>query len=421
MPLLVKLSFQSLWNRKATVLITIFTIAISVCLLMGVEKVRTQTKQHFTHTISGTDLILGARSGSTNLLLYSVFRIGNATNNISWQTFEELQQNKRIKWIIPISLGDSHKGYRVIGTDHRYFEYYNYGKKQPLTLQEGTVFSGLFDVVLGAEVAEKLGYKIGDSIILAHGLSDKAFSRHDNLPFKVVGILAKTSTPVDESVHVSLEAIEAIHIGWESGANLGHNPTPEEVLKIQHELKPEQITAAFVGLKSRIHAFALQRYINTYKEEPLSAIMPGIALQELWGVIGILEKSLLAISGFVVISGLLGMLASLITSLQERRREIAILRSVGAKPYHIFALLIGEATVITLVGMIVGVATLNTAIVLFQNIIQSGLGVVIYPELPSTNELMLLGIILASGIIISFIPAFLAYRHSLVDGITIKV
>ncbi|WP_413285296.1 ABC transporter permease [Vibrio sp. MA40-2] len=413
------LAWKSLANRKATALLTILTVAISVILLMGVERIRTQAKSSFANTISSTDLIVGARSGSVNLLLYSVFRIGNATANIDWKSFEELSQQRSVDWAIPISLGDSHKGFRVMGTNQDYFEHFRYGSKQPLTLQQGRPFNHLFETVLGSDVAKELGYEIGSEIIIAHGISDVAFSRHDNLPFKVVGIFEPTGTPVDKTVHVSLEAIEAIHVGWESGANLGN--TPDAEILQQQTFQPKQITAVLLGLKSKIHTFTLQRQINTYKKEPLSAILPGIALQELWGMMSIAEKALMAVSGFVVVAGLLGMLSSLLTSLQERRREMAILRAMGARPKHIFILLISEASALTFVGILAGILGLYSLLALAQPIIQQMYGINIELSILSSHEWMLLALVQLAGIIIGFIPAFSAYRKSLSDGMTIRI
>ncbi|MFM2621473.1 ABC transporter permease [Vibrio owensii] len=419
MSAVVKLAWKSLMNRKATAILTIMTVAISVVLLLGVERIRTQAKDSFANTISGTDLIVGGRSGQVNLLLYSVFRIGNATNNIDWKSYEEFANHRAVDWAIPISLGDSHKGFRVMGTNHSYFEHYKYGSKQPLTFSEGREFNGLFETVLGSDVAKKLGYKIGSEIIIAHGISDVGFSRHDNLPFKVVGILAPTGTPVDKTVHVSLEAIEAIHVGWESGARLGPTPSAEE-LKAR-DFQPKQITAMLIGLKSRIQTFALQRQINTYPQEPLSAIMPGVALHELWGMMSIAEQALMAVSGFVVVAGLLGMLSSLLTSLQERRREMAILRAMGARPKHVFSLLISEASLLTFAGIIVGVAGLYSMLALLQPIIQQSYGIHLTLTALSPYESMLLGFVQCAGIVIGFIPAFRAYRQSLSDGMTIRI
>ncbi|WP_425653291.1 ABC transporter permease [Vibrio campbellii] len=419
MSAVVKLAWKSLMNRKATAILTIMTVAISVVLLLGVERIRTQAKDSFANTISGTDLIVGGRSGQVNLLLYSVFRIGNATNNIDWKSYQEFANHRAVDWAIPISLGDSHKGFRVMGTNHSYFEHYKYGSKQPLTFSEGREFNGLFETVLGSDVAKQLGYKIGSEIIIAHGISDVGFSRHDNLPFKVVGILAPTGTPVDKTVHVSLEAIEAIHVGWESGARLG--PTPSAADLKARDFQPKQITAMLVGLKSRIQTFALQRQINTYPKEPLSAIMPGVALHELWGMMSVAEQALMAVSGFVVVAGLLGMLSSLLTSLQERRREMAILRAMGARPKHVFSLLISEASLLTFAGIITGVAGLYFILALLQPIIQQSYGIHLTLTALSPYEWMLLGFVQCAGIVIGFIPAFRAYRQSLSDGMTIRI
>lgn len=419
MKVITHLALKSVLNRKATAILTILTVAVSVILLLGVERVRTEAKSSFANTISGTDLIVGGRSGQVNLLLYSVFRIGNATNNIDWKSYQEFSQHKAVKWAIPISLGDSHKGFRVMGTNHSYFEHYRYGSKQLLTIEQGREFNELFDVVIGADVAKKLNYKIGDQIILAHGISDVAFSRHDNLPFTVVGIIAPTGTPVDKTVHVSLEAIEAIHVGWESGANLGHTPDAE-TLKT-YDFQPKQITAMMLGLNSKIQTFALQREINTYRQEPLSAIMPGIALHELWGMMAVAEQALLVVSGFVVVAGLLGMLSSLLTSLQERRREMAILRAMGARPRHVFGLLISEASALTFLGITLGVGLLFGLIAVVAPIVQQSYGINISISAITPHEWKLIMMVQVAGIIIGFIPAFRAYRQSLADGMTIRI
>ncbi|CAI2314713.1 ABC transporter permease [Vibrio parahaemolyticus] len=419
MSAVIKLAWKSLMNRKATAVLTIMTVAISVILLLGVERIRTQAKDSFANTISGTDLIVGGRSGQVNLLLYSVFRIGNATNNIDWKSYQEFSQHRAVDWAIPISLGDSHKGFRVMGTNHSYFEHYKYGSKQPLTFSKGKEFNGLFETVLGSDVAKQLGYQIDSEIIIAHGISDVGFSRHDKLPFKVVGILAPTGTPVDKTVHVSLEAIEAIHVGWESGARLG--PTPDAKVLQERDFQPKQITAMLVGLKSRIQTFALQRQINNYPKEPLSAIMPGVALHELWGMMSVAEQALMAVSGFVVIAGLLGMLSSLLTSLQERRREMAILRAMGARPRHVFSLLISEASLLTAAGIVTGVLGLYAILALLQPLIQQHYGINLTLSTLSAYEWMLLSFVQCAGIVIGFIPAFRAYRQSLSDGMTIRI
>ncbi|AKH20150.1 ABC transporter permease [Sedimenticola thiotaurini] len=414
------LAWKSLVNRRVTALLTVISIALSVALLVGVERLRTEARASFANTLSGTDLIVGARSGPVQLLLYTVFRIGDATNNISWKSYQDIAANPKVNWTVPISLGDSHRGFRVLGTTPAYFEHYRYARDRQLAIAEGKQFSDLYDAVLGAEVADKLGYQVGDSIVVAHGASDVSFARHDDKPFKVVGILARTGTPVDRTVHVSLEAIEAIHVDWQGGAPVpGLSISAEQTRRMN--LTPKAITGALVGLKSKIATFQVQRFINDYPEEPLSAILPGVALTQLWELIGIAENALLIVSAFVVVVGLFGMLTALLTSLNERRREMAILRSVGARPGHVFALIMGEAGFLTLIGTVLGMALLYLLLLVGQPIIESRFGIFIQIGGLSSYELILLGAVVAAGFLVGSIPSYRAYRLSLADGLSVRV
>ncbi|MDP5206026.1 ABC transporter permease, partial [Alishewanella sp. SMS9] len=203
--MLIKLARLSLWNRKGTALMTLLSLTLSLVLLLGIEHIRKEARSSFTNTVSGTDLIVGARSGQLNLLLYSVFRIGNATANVSWATYERIAKHPQISWTIPLALGDSHRGYRVLGTNQGYFEHYRYANQQGLSFAAGEQFAGVYEAVLGAEVAKQLGYQLGQEITLAHGVGAVSFSEHKDKPFVIKGILAATGTPVDQTVHISLE------------------------------------------------------------------------------------------------------------------------------------------------------------------------------------------------------------------------
>lgn len=418
--ILGKLTWKSLWNRRISVLLTLISIAISVSLLLGVEYIRKEAKNSFLNTISGTDLVVGARSGQTQLLLYSVFRIGNATNNISWSDYQNLADHKRVKWTIPLSLGDSHQGYRVLGTNTDYFRFYRYANKQPLAFSAGKPFSGVYDTVLGSEVAERLGYSIGTAITLSHGSGTTSFSEHKNKPFRVVGILKPTGTPIDRTVHASLEGIEAIHLDWEAGAPVaGFEISADKASRM--DLEPETITAFLVGLKSRSATFRVQREINEYKRAPLLAIVPGIALADLWQSIGQFETVLRIITVFVLIAGLLGMLTTLLSTLNERRREMAILRAVGARPRHIFILFLLEALSVVGVGCLLGCVVVYVGIQLAQPWITSEYGMHLNTWLPTVSDALMLLLVITLAVIMSIFPALIAYRRALQDGLTVKV
>jgi putative ABC transport system permease protein len=307
-----------------------------------------------------------------------------------------------------------------MGTNADYFEHFRFAGGRRLEMSEGRIFKGVFDAVLGADVARALGYRLEDAIIIAHGAGKVSFIKHDDKPFTVVGILKRTGTPVDQTVHVRLEGIEAIHIDWQDGAPVpGQSYTAHQVLAM--DLSPKVVTAFLVGLKSRIAVFSLQRFVNQYTKEPLLAILPGVALQELWSLIGVAEKALLAVSGFVVVVGLSGMLIALMTSLNERRREMAILRSVGARPLHVFSLIVGESALLTLTGVTIGINLLYIMLIVSQPLILTQFGIFLSIGGLSPYELSPIVIICLAVIVIGIIPGYRIYRYSLADGMTIRV
>ncbi len=417
--ILLRIVLKSAWHRRMSLLLTILSIAISVSLLLGVDKIRKEAKSSFINTISQTDLIVGARSGPMNLLLYSVFRIGNATNNVSWESYEDIIAIDNVAWSIPISLGDSHRGFRVMGTNTDYFAHYQYGQSQHLLFAQGRPFDDVYDAVIGADVARTLDYQLGDDLIIAHGLVSVDFAAHDDKPFVITGILAKTGTPVDRTVHVSLEGIEAIHVDWQGGGRSALELSAEQARKM--DLRPKAITAFMIGLDNRINTFRLQREITDYDEEPLLAIIPGATLAELWQTISIFEQVLLVISTFVLIAGLLGMLTMLLSTLNERRREMAVLRAVGAHPYHILLLFVLETLFIVCIGYLLGMGILYLLLVLLQPFLVESYGVNIAITLPDAQQWLLFAFILLLSILVSLIPGLIAYRRSLQDGLAIKV
>tara|TARA_Y100001970_G_scaffold172091_1_gene210392 strand:+ start:2847 stop:4097 length:1251 start_codon:yes stop_codon:yes gene_type:complete len=416
--MLFKLTLSSLYARFLTVSMTVCAISLSLMLYLSVEKLRTSAYTSFTDTISQTDLIVGSRTSSIQLLLYSVFRIGNATNNITWESYKDIINRDEIAWSVPISLGDSHKGFRVMGTNIEFFERYKYRGGQSLEIEEGSYFNDLYDVVLGFGVAEKLGYKIDSPLIVSHGL--QSFTDHDDQPFKVSGILAKTGTPVDNTVIVSLQAIEAIHVDWSSGTKIQGQETPIDQIR-KMDLSPKNITAALVGVKSKLQVFKLQRWINEYPEEALSSILPGVALQELWRIVGIVENLLLGISVVVIFTTLIGMAAIVFSSLNERRREMAIWRAMGAPPSIIIGLLMIEAFIISVLSVIVSTILLFLLLYLLQPWIDNTYGILVNIEMLSLGDIFIFILFILAAMIVSLIPAIRAYWFSINDGMTIKI
>ncbi|MEE4638264.1 MAG: FtsX-like permease family protein [Wenzhouxiangella sp.] len=418
---LLGLAWRSLVNRRFAVILTVCTIALSIGLLVLVEQLRSEVREGFYRSVSGVDLIVGGRTAPVQLLLYSVFGIGDATNDISWQTYTELKGLPEVKWAIPMALGDSHRSYRVLGTSAAFFEHYRFGNQEPLELDRGQVFEDLFDVVIGAQVARQLDYDLGDRIVLAHGTGNVSLQGHDDHPFTVTGILAPTGTPIDQQLYVSLAAHRAIHIGWERGVQMpGSAIDPDQARAQAQELRPNAVTAIFLGLNTRAAVFGLQRRINEYRPEALSGIMPGITLQQLWRITGLAEQVLRVVAGLVVLAGLLGMLTVLLATLGERRREMAILRANGARPWQIAGLLVFEAGLIAAAGILLGVILALVVQLAAAPWLLANVGLHVGLSWPALWQVGILGLIFVAGLTVALVPALMAYRRTLADGMQVR-
>lgn len=557
---ILSLAFKSLLNRKLTFFITLFSIAISVALLLGVQTLKTETNSSFMKSISGTDLIIGARGASSQLLLSSVFHIGNTPNTIQYSTYKTISQSPAVEWAVPISMGDSHKGYTVMATDLTFYDHFSFANKKHLTVNKGNIDEDMFAVVIGSEVAKKLNYSIGDQVIVTHGGGEIEGHHHDNIPFFISAILAPSFTAIDQTLIISLEAMEAMHTdnhghfgvlpgettiapshdhtehsdneshdkhehhdadheghdehehhnavhenhdeqehhdeGHESDdehehhnithenhdehehhdadhenhdehehhdaaheshdehehhdadheshdeyehhdanheshdnhedsdadheAHAHHQDTQDQRVARLLKIKPQEINAIFVGLTSPQAILGMQSYVNNFKQEPLSAIIPAVALQELWQFFSLAEVALNIVTAFVVLVGLLGMLSIILMSLNERRREMAILRSVGARPGHIFGLIIGEAGFVCFTGILLGIALLYLLLFTLQAPLASYYGFYLDINILTPNDLSILIVIQLSALIIAFIPGWLIYKYSLSDGMSIK-
>ncbi|MBS4018347.1 MAG: ABC transporter permease [Dechloromonas sp.] len=415
MSALPRLALASAWNRRLSLGLTLLAVMLAATLLLSVERIREAARDSFAQSVSGSDLIVGARTSPVQLVLYSVFRLGEPTNNLDWASYQKIAADPAIAWSVPLSLGDSHRGYPVLGTTADYFTHFRYGDRQPLRLADGVVFAGIFDAVLGAEVAQRLGYRVGDQITLSHGDGGLPGMAHDDKPFTVVGILAPTGTPVDRTVHVGLAAIEAIHLDWIGGAPVpGFNIGAEVVQKF--DLTPKSITAFLVGLHQRAEVFRIQRRINQFADEPLLAVMPGVALDQLWQTVGVVERALQAVSWLVLAVGLAGLMATMLAGLDQRRREMAILRAIGAGRRHILGLLLLESGLVSLLGCLLGLAAVSLFAAVGGDLL-AAFGLAALPLAVSVGEMKLLGAVLVCGLAVGVLPAWRAYRLSLADGL----
>lgn len=424
MKTLFLIALPSAWNRRLTLTLSVLSIALAVMLLIAVTRVRDAAQTSFAQAVAGVDLVAGPRGSPVQLLLHAVFHLGEPTHTMRWQSYQTLAADPLVAWSIPLALGDSHRGFPVLGTTPALFRHLRYGLQQPLSFSSGQPFSELFEAVVGAEVAARLGYRTGDTITLRHGSAhlDEHDDDHGNgaehadMPFRIVGILLPTATPVDRTVHVSLASLEAIHLNWQGGVPLPGLDIPPQ-LAAKFDLTPKTLDAILIGLHQRTDVFRTQRQIADFPGEPLMAILPGLAMDELWQLVGSVERSLQGLAWLVVGVGLAGMTAVILASLGERRRELAILRSVGAGPRHIVALLMLEGLTLTTAGLLTGLALVEGTGYLFAPWINARLGLDLSTCAFSAMEFRLVAGVFATGLLASLLPAWRANRMSLADGL----
>ncbi|WGL60163.1 ABC transporter permease [Pigmentibacter sp. JX0631] len=416
---LFKVAFQSLLNRKTSFVLSILSIALSVTLFLAVNVIKDGTKESFSNTVSQADLIVGARGSGLQLLLYTIFHLGSATNNISWQSYDAIKNLPNVAWTIPFSLGDSFHGFRVIATNENFYNYYRYLGDKKIELISGHMPNNIFETVIGSRVAETEKLKVGDKITLAHGISEQSIFKHDDKPFIVSGIIKETNTSIDRALYITLEGMEAIHIDWKDGIPSRQEKTKENIRK--EDIQITQITSFLLRADNRINTLSLMRLINDYKKEPLLAAIPGSILSQFWETIAYAESAFQIILIFVVLIGILGMMISIYTSLESRRRELAILRSIGASAKAIVFLLIMESFIICFLGCLFGLIISYGSIYFLEPIVLNKFGILINHNGFKNFEYVYLLIIISFACLIGIIPALKAYRNSLTDGLSIKI
>ncbi len=398
-----KLAFKSIRFRLFSTTAIIFSLVISLLLLFSVEKIRKSVEENFTQTISGVDLIVGPRTGSLQLVLYSVFNIGQASNNISYESYLKYTQHAAVEWTIPYSLGDGHRGYRVVGTSQDFFKFYRFRSKQNIVLQSGQIFNDIQQVVIGYQVAQTLNYKIGDQVIIAHGsTTGDSFEQHDKKPFTVVGVMKATGTALDQSLYISLESMESLHT---ADGDAIHQPT--------------SITSFFLKTKSRLQILQLQREITTNKPEPMLAVIPGVVLSELWQSLSQIDFILKLISFLVLVVGLIGMMISFMTSLNERRRELSILRALGANINFMMSLILIESLIIIIFSLSLSLFFKFILELLLTGFIQNQYGLILSNEFLGLTEYIMMGSVVVLGLVLSLVPAFIFRYQSLKDGLKV--
>lgn len=377
-----------MWARRGSVGLVIVTIALGMSLLIGGWAAEAALRQSFARSLVGTDLIVGARGSPTNLLLSAVFGWGGPLGIVPWETVQRISQRPDVSWTLPLAFGDTHREFRVIAADQSLFDKYRFGDNQSLRPAQGSYDSSLHTVAIGSEVARSLNYRLGQKIVLSHG--DSMVHHHDQ-PFVVTAILDQTLTALDRSLIISHESMEATH----------------------HDADEHGVSAVFVKLKNRTAALRTRHEIENDDQFPLTAILPALTLADLWLQASSLRLIFQLVSGLVLVVSLSSIVLNLYSAALLRKREMAILRTLGASPWIIVALFMIEAIFCVSAAMVLTLGSLQLGFVNLHHEFARFAGLFNLNSLTVYAAIAIFSCCVATG------AAWQAYRRGLHDALTL--
>ena len=407
---LLKIVLKNLKQRSLSSILTALSIMLGVALVISIIILKRESEYAFNQTATGYELIVGPKGSPLQLTLNTVYQIGAPIQNIPIETYELLKNDKRVKLAIPYVLGDNYKNFRLIGTVPEIFSDFEYKKDMKYAFKEGKGFENEFEAVIGNEAALRTGLKLGDRFTGSHGVeSYEGAEEHDEHLFTVTGILDRTFTPADRVIFTSMNSIWDLH---EHG---------NEAVKDTSDHKEDEktITSVLLKLKNPVYFDLVRRQINDNKYEGINAqaVIPVLEIKQLFDIIGNINSILLVISYLVIFVAAVSILVSLYNSMNERKRDIAIMRSLGATRIIILIIVVLEGAVISFAGALAGILTGHLAVFLLKSKITELAGIQISGMAFNISELYILAGTVIIGIIVSIIPALKAYNTDVAENL----
>ncbi len=382
------LSWKNILSRPLTSLLSVVLLMLGVAIISLILLINNQLINQFEKNIKDIEMVVGAKGSPLQLILSSVFQVDTPTGNISLAEAEKLKRSRLVEWAIPLSFGDSHKGYRIVGTDSQYVKLYN------AEIDRGALWEMPMEAVLGDAVAEKLQLNIGDKFKSSHGLVGAGVS-HEAHDYTVAGVLKYTGSVVDQLILTSNESFWEVH-------KKEHDETNE------HEDEEKEITAMLVNFRSPMGMITLPRKIN--EGTNMQAALPAFEINKLISLLGIGVDTLNLIGLVIIIVSGVSVFISLYASFLERRYEMALMRTYGASGLQLFWIMIQEGLFLSLIGFIAGMVLSRLGIVILSNAAEERFHYQFTGLKFLESELLLFGGAILIGILASLIPAVQVYK-----------
>jgi putative ABC transport system permease protein len=388
------ISFAYLRAKPLSTALNLLLLALGIATITVLMLATRQLEERMTRDARGIDLVAGAKGSPMQLVLSAVFHLDAPAGNIALADAAQLAKNRAVKRAIPIALGDSFRGYRIVGTNHDYPAHYG------ARLADGSLWTKPMEAVLGAEAARATRLAVGASFTAAHGVGASGGEDHDALPYRVVGVLAPTGSVIDRVVLTSVESVWAVHGHAEPGAD------PQAIVDAMEE-EEKELTALLIQYASPLAAALLPRQVNA---GPLQAASPAYESARLFRMLGVGIEVLRAFGFVLVLTAGLSVFIALTNALEERRYDLAVMRMLGATRGKLMALLMLEGLTLAAAGAALGLV--------LGHLLTGVLGAALraQQQVPVTGwdwtlaELWLVALALGVGVLAALVPAWRASR-----------
>lgn len=405
---LFALSWSYIKTKPLNTTLNIILMSLGIAIITLLLLLSRQVEDMLTKNSRGVDLVVGAKGSPMQIILSSVFHIDFPTGNISLEEAKNLSRNRLIRNVIPLALGDSYQGYRIVGTNHDYLDLYN------AKIKEGQIWQKKMEIVLGADVARQLNLKTGDQFYGNHGLVDDELHVHDDQGYQVAGILQPNHSVIDQLILTSVESVWAVHdTHAEQESPKPHEEGDDHEQSIVTKGLPEggvdkEITSLILQYRSPMAAIQLPRYIN--ERTNMQAASPPFETARLFSLVGIGIDMMQGLALLIILIAGLSIFIALYNALKERQYDLAVMRSLGASRSKLFVHVILEGMIITTIGCLVGLLLGHGALfILSHYFVQPGqMGISTYTIVP--EELYILMGSLCIGLFAAVLPAVYAYK-----------
>jgi len=409
-----KLSIKNIFNKPLNSFITVVLLALGIGIISLLLQLNSLIKDQMDNNLRGIDMVVGAKGSPLQLILSSVYHIDSPTGNISLKEAEEVSKNKMVGSSIKLLYGDNHKGYRIVGADKKLVELYR-GE-----IYEGRQWEKPYEVLVGSKVYEKLNIKLGDNLISSHGLRETG-ETHSDKSFKVVGLLKASNSVMDQLIITSPESVWNIHGSHKHDEGVDEHEHDDNDHEHEHhedehehehdEDENKEITAMLIKFKNPMNIIQFPRQIN--ENTNLQAAVPSYEISRLFKLFGFGIDTLIYLAYLIIIVSGFSLFINLFNSMNDKKYEMALIRTLGASRFQLSRMIIFESLILTISGFLIGLLFSRFGVMFVSSLMDESINYNLESIIILYEEYWLLALSVILGLISSLIPAIQVYKMNI--------